>query len=277
MSACSVFTCFPRLPAELRRQIWIEALPEDGPAVYLYSWRWALKHEDPDGERALHDGLDRERHVQVCGVPEAVFVNREARGAVAEWAHARGYTMRFREETQGHCIVRLWDPERDVLYVGRDQWDEFCDHPYDGTPWAMDMAASIRHLALPAFTAYYSYEELGVHLFHHMPNLASLSVVWSRVPKLRLSRDRQRPAAREPYAEVQPRWELEEIADRDEPVTLAALDHTDGSMIYEEGHLAEWMEEIETEMALLDLPEHLVDQELGEMTLTLRAVTAVQR
>ncbi|POR36667.1 Uncharacterized protein TPAR_03129 [Tolypocladium paradoxum] len=286
MSACgtTVFTRFPQLPAELRRQIWFEALPNDGPAVYLYNWRWRLKYEDPGGEQALHDGIDRERYVEVCSVPEVAFVNREARAAVGEWARARGYTMRFREETQGHCIIRPWDLQRDMLYVGRDQWETFCEHPYDETPYG-DMAASIRHLAIPAFTAYYSCEELGEHLFHYMPNLASLSAVWGKVLEPRLSRDSQRPARRlellaeapDDYAEVQPRWELEDITDRGEPVTLAALDHTDGSMIYEEGDLDEWMQEIEMEMATLNLPEHVVDREGGQMSLLLRPVTAVRK
>lgn len=91
----ATFHPFPRLPFELRDQIWHDALPDDsGPTLYFYRgsghWRpYRLPESDP-GYRPGQDDMglnfdtdlmDEDNQFQV----PLAFVNREARTAALKW------------------------------------------------------------------------------------------------------------------------------------------------------------------------------------------------
>jgi len=93
----TTFHPFPRLPLELRDQIWQDALPgASGPALYFYErrgyWRSRLLTESDHGYRPGEDDMALTFHPDSMDthhqfeVPLA-FVNREARRAVLRWVH----------------------------------------------------------------------------------------------------------------------------------------------------------------------------------------------
>lgn len=261
-----------------------------------------MRYLDPEGEDERYAGVDRQPYVQV-DIPNLVFVNSEARAVTMQWARARGISTRYRRETRGHVFARKFDPDRDVLYVSRDKWEEFCDLPFDET--AEEMATSIRHLGLPAFTAYYSFADLGGDLMHHFVNLETLSAVWGLLPDIRYSKDKLLPRKKmrllgagldsedgtgtdtgvdavtgEPReeriaVEVQPRWELE-IEDQ-ETVKMCCPDPTDGSERWEMGDLTEWMDEVEEALLTVEIPEHAYDFDKEKFTIEFKAVKAVRK
>lgn len=133
-----VFHLFPRLPPELRLQIWRDALPAAvGPGLYSYKQGcWgpgALPQDHPEHDSAhpelnltlefRHDLLGR------TGLdPALASASREAREVALRWAAAQG-GPETRTSASGPLLVRAFDPGRDVLYVSLDDWDGFCSEP----------------------------------------------------------------------------------------------------------------------------------------------------
>ena len=131
--AAAVFSLFSILPAELRNQIWQDALPDKvGQALYFYRkgcWcprRLTEADEDYDPENDelnlniefFHDLLD---YVQF-EVP-LFFVNHEARGITLSWIHEQGLKIHFREDRCSLIFERLFDPIHDTLYVPLNKWN----------------------------------------------------------------------------------------------------------------------------------------------------------
>ncbi|KHN99206.1 uncharacterized protein MAM_02904 [Metarhizium album ARSEF 1941] len=300
------FHAFARLPAELRHQVYMEHLrPLNPPTVYLYSKNLVLRYLDPEGEDERYAGISHEPLVQVR-IPALAHVDAEARGATMSWARSEGISLRFRRETNGHVFCRRWDPARDALYVSRDKWEEFCELPWESAG-VEGMASSVRHLALPAFTAYYSFGELGGYLMSWFTGLEVLSSVWGGLPDLAYSRTRTVPGTRrrtgtgtgtdddrtdtdtdtdtgvDPVtgdweeriaAEVQPVWEL--VRETGDVVDMCVKDPLDGTESLERGELGVWMDELTDAFLTVELPDHVYDVEEEKFLVEFRPVRAVR-
>ncbi|KAK7418110.1 hypothetical protein QQZ08_011397, partial [Neonectria magnoliae] len=251
------FPRFGRFPPEIRRLIWEATLPvdDDEPTLCLFGWRWYMQFLDASHEMEEFQGVDHTPYIQVP-LPAAVFVCREAREVVVPWIARRNLTMRLRDETQGHVLVREWDRERDPVYVSLHAWDDFKALHQDWDTGVEELGASIVHLALPAFTAYFSIETLA-SLLGWMPNLRSVSVIWGELPVPRSSETARPPTAPEDLryeVQVQPRWELE--AEDGEMVQLCSRDPGGGGMVLAPPEeLAGYRDDMEEQWVVCEVPE----------------------
>ncbi|KAG5930745.1 hypothetical protein E4U53_002142 [Claviceps sorghi] len=306
MAPLATFPLFGRLPVEIRRLIWREYLSsydaDDEPAMYLYSKNLFLRHLDPEREDERYAGISHTPSVAVRP-PPSLRVGSEARNATLQWYRARA--LEQGGSARRRVLARAFDPARDVVYVSRDKWDEFCELSFEGDGLE-ETTAQIRHLAFPAFTAYYSFAELG-HLMEWFTSLKTLSSVWGPLPELEYARTRRFvPARRQQQqqqqqqqrllgttdddgtdtgvdpatgereervaAEVQPRWVLE--AETADMVRMCVRDPLTGSDMWEVGERDMWMGELEEAMLTLELPEHVYDVEEEKFLVEFRAVRA---
>ncbi|VUC21628.1 unnamed protein product [Clonostachys rosea] len=253
-----VFACFPQLPLELRGMIWNETMPSDGPVMYPFGDHFINHTAKPAGSNGPPPMVQ-------LPTPTALFVCREARKAAERWMALVNGSLYFRQETQGHIVVRPWDEEMDLLYVPRDKWRDFFSgmtevRQQEGMDFAQ-MYERVRNLALPAFTAYYSQTGL-LSAMGFASRLTAVHVVWGPLPSVRASAEGELSDAA-----VQPRWVIE--PEGSEEVSMC-ITHDDGSgkISWETGELEDWMFELEQELALQEeIPEEYVDTEMGEITL----------
>lgn len=137
----AVFSLFPSLPAELRIQIWRDALPDKvEPALFFYKKGcWHPRYlTEADASYHPHDdelNLVFEFHHELLDdiqlVLPSFFVNREARGITLAWIRSQGIKIRFYKKRQCLAFTRSFNPEYDTLYVPLEKWDEFFIEPFD--------------------------------------------------------------------------------------------------------------------------------------------------
>ncbi|CAH0027601.1 unnamed protein product [Clonostachys rhizophaga] len=137
-SGCpQAFPLFPRLPLELREQIWSEALPSaDEPALYFYR-KWCLSPgplsngAEPESEQTtLHSRHETPRNIPL-NAPALPFVNHEAREIVARWMRDHRAINRGCRDGQDQIFVRDFDPALDIVCVAPSKWLEFLTELYD--------------------------------------------------------------------------------------------------------------------------------------------------
>jgi hypothetical protein len=209
------FSHFLRLPSELRTRIWLEALPDaDGSALYSYQKGcWCLRrltevdHEyDADDEKNLslefrHDLLEPTR----VEVP-LFLVNDEARNVVLPWICDQGIELGFGEDGEVQCLVRQFDPSRDVLYIAPDRWFDFCNEAYDRLfePDLLGRAVShgtdITRIAVPEVFVWSRADELS-DIFDWFSAVSLLLIIVDAQPELLSGVEDV----------VQRRWEVESI------------------------------------------------------------------
>lgn len=116
------FTCFPKLPGELRNAIWRETLPrEPTPTLIPYqAGCWVPEGQDPD----LTIRFQHQRLGSVTFELALAFVNREARGIALAWIQGRGVSFQPRPGSHAVC-TRPFDPTFDALYLSPAHWDDF--------------------------------------------------------------------------------------------------------------------------------------------------------
>lgn len=116
------FTCFPKLPGELRNAIWRETLPrEPTPTLIPYqAGCWVPEGQDPD----LTIQFQHQRLGPVTFELALPFVNREARGIALAWSRERGVSFQPRQGCHVVC-TRPFDSTFDALYLSPAHWDEF--------------------------------------------------------------------------------------------------------------------------------------------------------
>lgn len=178
----TMFPLFPLLPTELRLQIWREALPPpiSQPLYYYEKGCWGPRHlteTDPDYDPnndehnwCLEFRCSRLNPLEV-DVP-LFHVNQEARRSVSSWIQEHGLAIRFSREKQSLVFFRSFDPERDVLFVSEDRWDDFHAEPFDRM-FEPDLenknlscfAPAFRRLAVPSTVITKEPRALG-ELFH---------------------------------------------------------------------------------------------------------------
>lgn len=215
----STFSRFSRFPPELRLQIWRESLPDLGIALHNYKRGcWGPQklpkvesEAEPDEQHGTdqdvvnfgfcHEMLDT-FHVDM----PLVFVNHEARSVALAWAHEQGIDMRFSEDTKRHVFVRRFDPMRDALFIGINQWDDFCLEPFDrlAQPDLFDQTVTnnpeLTRIAVPHTTIWADCATLP-DVFHWFPRLQVLFVILDiqldlNMERMLLKGDRKKARAR---------------------------------------------------------------------------------
>ncbi|OGM48654.1 hypothetical protein ABOM_002023 [Aspergillus bombycis] len=160
---------FTRLPGELRNQIWQLALSDPAhslPQLCFYNQGCWDPQQPPDEDAEFHPHNDEMKvtlaffHDRLDPILVEVplfFVNREARSFALAWIHEHGIQIRFDKHTQSLYFVPLVDPRRDVLYIPKEQFDDFLFDPscrlveLELGDWDYSFAApEITRLALPA-------------------------------------------------------------------------------------------------------------------------------
>lgn len=141
MTTQAEFPLFSRLPAELRNQIWQDALPDKiGQLLYFYKkgcWcpRRVVEGEqgyDPDNDELnlafefRHELLDPVK-IDVPGY----FVSRESHSISSAWVRGQGLKLFSRKDEL--IFVRPFHPLLDTLYVPLEKWNDFISEPYDRT------------------------------------------------------------------------------------------------------------------------------------------------
>lgn len=207
------FHPFPRLPAELRLQIWRETLP-DLEGVTLHGYKkgcWDLRDPLPEESNAptradkildfRHELLD-DVHIDM----PIVFVNREARATALSWARAQGIKMDFNTEKACHVFVLPFNPWQDALFINSHKLDEFCVEPADrlaGLQFRGQSAYSnpeITQVALP-HTALTSEISVFYDMIHWFPRLEVVYIIvdieiGEDIPKRLSAEDRRRAKER---------------------------------------------------------------------------------
>lgn len=209
------FNLFARLPPELRYIIWEKALPRPlGPQLYCYRKDcWRPRHLTP-GDQGFEPGNDGlhiafEFHYEFLNpvridVP-LFFVNREAHRLAAAWIKEQGLRLQLRSSQQG-TFARLFDPNRDTLYVPAHEWNTFLCEPIDRQFQIDLLNCNISCLAV-CFTRLAFPEAM---LEHEQDPLPELFDWYGRVDQVYVLRD--------PVPDLQPtgentslqeRWEIE--------------------------------------------------------------------
>ncbi|KAI1169997.1 hypothetical protein F4777DRAFT_570906 [Nemania sp. FL0916] len=137
----AAFPLFPRLPPELRDEIWHAALPHTvRPALipYRVGWwqpRWlsplepGFDSENPENNIALevcHNAVDQTR------VPMALaLANARARDIAIAWAQKPSSPVSCSQEGGRLVFFHTFDPDRDIIYVPIHQWGRFVIEPHN--------------------------------------------------------------------------------------------------------------------------------------------------
>lgn len=192
------FHLFPKLPPEIRLQIWRDTLPDKlPPALHLYKpGCWGPRHLTSSDAGYESDSADDnfvlELATQKLGL--ACFdifltaVTCEARQVAIEWAAKQGVEIQICRQ-RGSSAVKFkcqFQVERDVLYVPQDLYFQFCFEPVE-LPFLLEAFRnrnySIRNLtrqvAVPGTVLY---EERFTGLLDVMPCLQVLYIIMGPQP-----------------------------------------------------------------------------------------------
>ncbi|OJJ00831.1 hypothetical protein ASPVEDRAFT_93575, partial [Aspergillus versicolor CBS 583.65] len=155
------FSLFPRLPPEVRHQIWLEALskhsePGEAPLFYFKKGCWRFRYLKPGeegwepGDNNLYLGFEHERLDPLRYDHPLFHVNWEARSAGRLWARSRGV-----KEDAPLLMTRSFDIDRDTLYVSGGELGDLIAEPIE-KPWEEEIFEMFstngpfwRSLALP--------------------------------------------------------------------------------------------------------------------------------
>ncbi|KAF5017093.1 hypothetical protein F66182_11031 [Fusarium sp. NRRL 66182] len=244
-----------KLAPEVRAAIWEATLPDDVNALYFYNMDWWTQQIKPGSTGASKMSTEgheshgrRPARIQVP-IPVAYNVCTESRKVVELWMRRREIEWFYRQDTGGHVLVRPFDAERDILYVARHHWNDFCNHIWVADPGVQDRTvASIRHLALSAYTSHHSIGDMAA-LLSRARNLETIYVIWDSLPRahLMLKPMRPGPGTIKVHAPVQPRWEVFLCPEAGDAVGMHELDPETGLDAVEGGGLGELADEMSSE------------------------------
>ncbi|KAL3486901.1 hypothetical protein BJX62DRAFT_214557, partial [Aspergillus germanicus] len=152
------FHLFPHLPAELRLQIWHDALPatlSTRSAVFPYKKGcWGPRHLTPGDPEydSLHEDLNLNFEfdhtlLDPLEISLPLFqVNHEAHSVALQWIQTQNLTTRFDKQKNELVFLRPFNADTDTLYVSRGQWNDFICEPLE-RPFEEDLVE--RHLGCP--------------------------------------------------------------------------------------------------------------------------------
>ncbi|KAM0248242.1 hypothetical protein ACHAP5_003624 [Fusarium lateritium] len=245
----SSFPRFSKLPPEVRVAIWEAALPSDStPGLYTYNKQ---RHSNTDQER--REDLAKQHLLRVPS-PACYNACKEARQVVEHWMKRNKTERYYREETNEVVLERPFDTGRDLFYVPQDRWQLFLIdimeelHEYevgDETSVA-HMVYNIKHLALPAFTAYYSISNLSAML-DWTKKLEALYVLWDELPKPKGI------------------WEIASYPGPEETTNMHHFDERTGRDFVEEGILEEWFDDMEDMWATSEVSLDFWDEDAEKL------------
>lgn len=122
----TVFHLFPNLPAELRNQIWNDALPElRGPFLFFYtteSWKiyGTTRSADIPNPRRIRCEFRKQGLYSLKIKLPLARTNHESRSVATAWLADHGFKTYQDEDNTGYVFARWFDVGRDVLYVSPD-------------------------------------------------------------------------------------------------------------------------------------------------------------
>lgn len=222
--AATEFPLFPSLPAELRNQIWRDALPDKirRPLYFYKKGCWCPRYitaTDPKYSylhNAEHDDYNDDYNRYFLFYHEKLdcvnlelplfFVNHEAHAIALRWIHEQGLKIRFyTDDQESFLVMRPFNPLTDTLYVPSHKWDEINFEPFNRMEEPDIFGRSLRcdnpdftRLALPE-ALFQKYPDSLHGMFHWYSNVGKLYVIFNAPPDL----------LPEDGSELQRRWELE--------------------------------------------------------------------
>jgi hypothetical protein len=169
---------------------------------------------------------------------------------VKHWVKRNRIERYFHEETKDVVLERPFDADRDLFYIPQDQWqlflidimEELDENEAGDEASAAHIIYGIKHLALPAFTAYYSISNLCAML-DWTKKLETLYVIWEELPKLKGI------------------WEIASYPGPEETVNMYHFDERTGRDFIEEGILGEWFDEMEDMWATSEVNPDFWDED----------------
>ncbi|KAF4993299.1 hypothetical protein FGRMN_6566 [Fusarium graminum] len=227
----TLFPQFPKLPLEVRAAIWEAAIPSKA-GIYMYNKQ---RPSDSSEERAQE--LKQQHHIQAPDHTGPYYnACKEARQAVQYWLKKNKIESHYQEETKSSILSRDFDADLDLFYIPRERWQTFLidvmeeldenENDTEDRASAAHIVSNIKHLALPAFTAYYSISNLAA-LLDWTKKLETIYVVWDELPK------------------IEGVWDIASYPDPEDTVSIHHFDERTGRDFKEEGTLEEWYDEME--------------------------------
>lgn len=245
----SSFPQFSKLPPEVRIAIWEAALPSDKtPGLYTYN-----KQRLSNTVEERREALAQQHRLRVPS-PACYNACKEARQVVNHWIRRNKVERYYHEKTKDVVLERPFDADRDLFYVPQDRWqlflidimEELDENEAEDEASAAHIIYSIKHLALPAFTAYYSISNLCAML-DWTKQLETLYVVWEELPKLKGI------------------WEIASYPGPDETVNMYHFDERTSRDFLEEAILGEWFDEMEDMWATSEVNPDFWDEDAEKL------------
>ncbi|VUC25010.1 unnamed protein product [Clonostachys rosea] len=145
MGQRDTFTLFPKLPLQLRRYVWIEALPNDLKTApgFLFPYKEGCWHHERLTEFDENYNYEHRRPVRRYKFRTELLdaahfktplssVNRESREVAQSWVRQQRIPQDATWDTTSSAIFHAFDVNRDALFVPLIQWDEFLDELDEG-------------------------------------------------------------------------------------------------------------------------------------------------
>lgn len=192
------FHLFPKLPPEIRLQIWRDTLPDHlPPALHLYKQGcWGPRHltstdagyESDSADDNLVLELSTEKLGLSCFDIFLAAVSCEAREVAITWAAKQGVEIQVCHRRAGPAIIFQcrFQAKRDVLYVPQDIYFQFCFEPIE-LPFLLEAFRNrnytlrnlVRQIAVPGTVLY---EERFSGLLNLAPYLEVLYIIMGPQP-----------------------------------------------------------------------------------------------
>lgn len=204
----ATFHPFPRLPPELRQQVWYQALLDHEIAPALFFFRehcWYESGSSPVDPvyggnvpcyNRTHMAFDIENLDDISLQVPLACVSREARAIAVKWARACGFGIcQLYYEIEGPIFIRSMNPSHDALFIYDDEAlsafmyepDEMVAEPDNWGKELLFRSHLFTHLALTLAMFHKHFPEVLEFLLQDLtrhPNLNTLCIIVNAEPTL---------------------------------------------------------------------------------------------